>query len=71
MLFDPQSDKLDFGWITGDAFELSEEQGSVVIRLPSNQQSYTLEDVTAAELTIDNIVALDATALATWSDFIS
>ena len=71
VLFDPQSDKLDFGWINGEAFELSEEQGSVVIRLPSNQQSYTLEDVTAAELTIDNIVALDATALATWSDFIS
>jgi GH18 family chitinase len=71
ILFDPQNDKLDFGWINGEAFELSEEQGSVVIRLPSNQQSYTLEGVTAEALTIDNIVALDASAVATWSDFIS
>jgi len=70
LLFDPQTDKLNFGWVGGDAFDLSEEQGSVVISLPANQQSYILEGVSAADMSISNIQALDATAMAEWNAFI-
>ncbi|MCD8503858.1 MAG: glycoside hydrolase family 18 protein [Burkholderiaceae bacterium] len=68
--FDPQADKLDFGWIGGDAFTLSEQDGSVVIEIASNQQSYVLQDVSAADLSMQNIQALDVSAAEQWSAFL-
>lgn len=68
--FDPRTDKLDFGWIGGDAFTLSEQSGSVVIGLPSNQQTYVLRDVGADELSLQNIAALDSSATAQWGSFL-
>ena len=68
--FDPQTDKLNFGWIGGDAFTLSEDAGSVVIGLPSNDQTYVLQGVTAEEMSLRNIEALDASATAQWGVFL-
>ena len=69
--FDPQTDVLNFGWMGADAFELTEQQGSIVISIPSNQQTYTLQGVVASDLSLDNIDALDASAMQQWSAFIS
>ncbi|MFG1392688.1 fibronectin type III domain-containing protein [Xanthobacter agilis] len=64
--FNPETDKLDFGWFSSDNFTITESDGSVVISIPSNDQTYTLTGVTLDELTIDNIVANDSSALAEW-----
>lgn len=68
--FDPQTDKLDFGWIGGDSFTLSEQAGSVVIGLPSNDQTYVLQGVAAEDMSLQNIEALDASATAQWGAFL-
>ena len=70
LVFDPGTDTLNFGWIGASAFELSEEGGSVVISLPSNNQTYTLEEVSAADLSMSNIQALDQAVLDEWSTFL-
>lgn len=64
--FDPASDTLDFGWMSADAFSVSETGGAVVIDIAGNNQSYTLDGVTLADMSIDDILAKDATALAEW-----
>ena len=69
--FNTQTDTLDFGWVSGDAFTLSEQNGSVVIEIASNQQSYTLQDVLAIDLSMQNIQALDASANTQWGAFLS
>lgn len=69
--FNPQTDKLDFGWFSADTFTIAEHDGSVVISIPSNHQTYTLSGVTLDELTIDNIVAKDGSALAEWRQALS
>ena len=66
--FNPATDVLDFGWFSADNFTISEENGSVVISIPSNSQTYTLQGVTLAELSIDNISAKDSSAVAEWQD---
>jgi hypothetical protein len=68
--FDPQTDKLDFGWMGGDAFTLSEKNGSLVIGIESNQQSITLKDVLATELSMQNIQTLDMSATIEWGAFL-
>ncbi len=64
--FHPATDKLDFGWFSADNFSVSEVNGSVVISIPSNDQTYTLSGVTLSELTMANIAGKDASALAEW-----
>jgi len=68
--FNPQTDKLNFGWMSGDSFTLAEKSGSVVIEIPSNLQSYTLSGVQATEMSLQNIVALDTSAMAQWGSFL-
>ncbi|WP_176086487.1 fibronectin type III domain-containing protein [Martelella sp. HB161492] len=68
--FDPSTDTLDFGWFSASNFDISEEDGNVVISIPSNDQTYILEDVSLADMSIDDIVANDASALAEWEDAI-
>ena len=68
--FNPQTDTLKFGWMSGDSFTLSEKSGSVVIEIPSNTQSYTLKGVQANEMSLQNIEALDTSALAQWGVFL-
>lgn len=64
--FNPATDTLNFGWFSANDFTLTEQDGSVVIAIPGNQQSYTLNGVTFAELSATNIVANDSGALAAW-----
>jgi chitinase len=65
--FNPQTDSLDFGWFSSNDFSLEEREGSVVISIPSNGQSYTLNNVTFADLSASNISARDSGALAEWN----
>ncbi|MBO9475447.1 hypothetical protein J7413_18020 [Shimia sp. R10_1] len=60
--FDPQSDTIFFDWIGADALDVTQESGSVVISIPSNNQTLTLQGVTLSMLSAANIHALDATA---------
>lgn len=69
--FEPGLDKLDFGWFSADNFAISEVNGSVVISIPTNHQSYTLAGVSLADLTIANISAKDSGALAEWTTALS
>lgn len=65
--FNPATDKLNFGWLSAKDFTLTERSGSVVISIPSNQQSYTLNGVSFSELSAANVIANDQSALTTWS----
>ena len=55
--FDAASDTLDFGWFQADQFTISEVNGTVVIAIPSNQQTYTLQHTTLHDLHLSNIIA--------------
>ncbi|MDB5486360.1 MAG: hypothetical protein JWQ58_75 [Reyranella sp.] len=66
LAFDPDLDVLDFGWFQKDNFSIAEVGGSVVITITGNNQTYTLDGVTLAELSIDNIHAKDASAIHEW-----
>ena len=48
--FNPATDILDFGWFAANQFTISEVNGTVVIAIPSNHQTYTLQNTTLAEL---------------------
>jgi chitinase len=64
--FDPATDKLDFGWFKAAEFTLAEVNGSTVITIDGNKQTYTLTGVGLGQLEMGNIVALDAGARAEW-----
>lgn len=64
--FNPATDVLDFGWFQGGQFTISEVNGAVVVAIPSNQQSYTLQHTTLHDLHLNNIVAKDASAISAW-----
>src|SRR5260221_13898919 len=64
--FNPATDILDFGWFAADQFTISEVNGTVVIAIPSNHQTYTLAHTTLSELHLSNIVAKDTSAIAAW-----
>ncbi|MBS0519092.1 MAG: fibronectin type III domain-containing protein [Proteobacteria bacterium] len=69
--FNPTTDTLDFGWFQGTQFTVSEVNGSVVISIPSNNQTYTLEGITLSELQLSNIVAKDSSAIGEWTSALS
>jgi chitodextrinase len=66
--FNPATDKLDFGWFQSGQFTLSEVNGSVVISIPSNQQTYTLTGVKLSDLGMANILASDTNTAQLWSN---
>jgi len=66
LAFDPDLDVLDFGWLQKDNFSIAEVGGSVVITIIGNNQTYRLDGVTLAELSMDNIRAEDASAIQKW-----
>ncbi|WP_425066857.1 Calx-beta domain-containing protein [Reyranella sp.] len=66
LAFDPALDVLDFGWFQKDNFSIAEVGGSVVITITGNDQTYTLDGVTLAELSMDNIRAKDASVIEKW-----
>ena len=65
--FNPTTDILDFGWFAADQFTVSEVNGSVVIAIPSNHQTYTLDHVTLHDLHLSNVVGKDASAISEWT----
>ncbi|WP_084539781.1 Calx-beta domain-containing protein [Azorhizobium doebereinerae] len=70
LAFNPAVDKLDFGWFKAYEFDVREVNGSTVISITGNHQTYTLTGVSLGELEINNIVALDTTARAEWQALI-
>ena len=66
LAFDPDLDVLDFGWFQKDNFSIAEVGGSVVITITGNNQTYRLDGVTLAELSMENIRAKDASAIQKW-----
>lgn len=62
--FDPTTDTIFISWVGADALEVTEQNGSVVISIPSNNQSVTLAGVALTDLSPGLINALDATARA-------
>lgn len=69
--FDPTSDVLDFGWFQSSQYTVSEVNGSVVIGIPSNNQSYTLTGVSLAELSLQNIRASDTSVVSAWQSLLT
>ena len=69
--FNPATDKLDFGWFQSGQFTVSELNGSVVISIPSNQQTYILSGIKLANLATSNILANDPATSHLWSDVLS
>jgi hypothetical protein len=65
--FNAATDILDFGWFAAGQFTVSEVNGSVVIAIPSNHQTYTLDHTTLSQLHLSNIVAKDPTAVGEWT----
>ena len=66
LAFDPDLDVLDFGWFQKDNFSIAEVAGSVVVTIAGNSQTYKLDGVTLAELSMDNIRAKDAGTVQEW-----
>ena len=69
--FDPTSDALDFGWFQSGQYTVSEVNGSVVINIPSNNQTYTLTGVSLNELSLQNIRANDASVVSSWQGLLA
>ncbi len=65
--FNAATDILDFGWFQADQFTISEVNGTVVIAIPSNQQTYALRHTTLSDLHLSNVVAKDASAVGEWT----
>jgi chitinase len=65
--FNPAADTLNFAWFSANDFTLTERDGSVVISIPSNQQSYTLKGVSFSELRAANIIANDPGVMSAWN----
>lgn len=57
--FNPKTDKIDFNWFQPGQFTISEKDGSTIISVPSNNQSYTLKGVGLKDLTTANLSARD------------
>lgn len=66
VLFDPRTDILEFGWMASTQFAVAEVDGSVVISIPGNEQTYTLTGVGLKQLSAANISAKDASASGFW-----
>ncbi|MCA0906991.1 hypothetical protein LCM27_11370 [Ruegeria marisrubri] len=60
--FDPTTDTIFVDWISAADLEISEQGGSVVFAIPSNQQTLTLVGVALSDLAPGNFTILDATA---------
>ncbi len=65
--FNAVTDILDFGWFQADQFTINEVNGTVVVAIPSNHQTYTLQHTTLNDLHLSNIVARDTSAITEWA----
>src|SRR5215831_3759826 len=55
-----------FRLVAAGQFAVSEVNGTVVIAIPSNHQTYTLQHTTLSQLHLSNIVAKDSSAIDAW-----
>ena len=69
--FNAATDILDFSWFAADQFTISQVNETVVIAIPSNDQTYTLQHATLSDLHLSNIVAKDASAIGAWATALS
>jgi len=69
--FNSASDTLDFGWFQSGQYAVSEVNGSVVIAIPSNNQTYTLSGVSLNELSLQNIRANDSSVVSAWQKLLA
>ena len=69
--FNPAIDKLNFGWMTSPQFTVAQQNGSTVISIVGNNQTYTLKNVTLAQMTMTNIIANDSGTVSTWQTLIT
>jgi hypothetical protein len=60
--FDPATDVLALDWFSGSELQLTEVQGSAVLKIPAMQQSYTLSGVSLARLGAANFTCKDTSA---------
>lgn len=60
--FDPATGTILVDWISAGDLDVTEDNGSVVFSVPSNQQSMTFVGVTLADLSAENFTILDTTA---------
>src|SRR5215472_12110698 len=56
-----------FRLVAAGQFTVSEVNGTVVIAIPSNHQTYTLQHTTLHDLHLSNIVANDASTIGEWT----
>jgi len=62
--FNATTDILDFGWFQADQFTISELNGTVVIAIPSNHQTYTLQHTTLGALSTGSRINLEIDLIA-------
>src|SRR5215472_10511719 len=55
-----------FRLVAAGQFAVSELNGTVVVAIPSNHQTYTLQHTTLHDLHLSNIAAKDASAISAW-----
>lgn len=60
--FNPATDKLDFGSMGAESFDLAQTDDGIIVTIVGNQQSYLLKDVRADDLSADNFLAQNASA---------
>jgi hypothetical protein len=65
--FNAETDALNFGWMGADSFSAAEINGSVVIAIPSNNQSYILDGVTLSEMSMVNIIGQSSSTMNEWA----
>lgn len=68
--FDPATDRLDFGFMGADAFDLSQTDAGVLITVVGNQQTYLLQGVGADDLSARHFLARDMSAQAEIDQFL-
>lgn len=68
--FDPASDKLDFKYFHPNEFTVAEVNGSVVISIVGQNQTYTLDGVRLSDLAYSNILAVDGATNQVWHTLI-
>ncbi|MFC6495639.1 Calx-beta domain-containing protein [Ancylobacter dichloromethanicus] len=70
LAFDPATDRLDFMYFRPGEFTVAEVDGSVVITIVGQNQTYRLDGVSLAALDYNNIVAVEDATYQTWRGLI-
>ncbi len=67
----PSTDIISFGWMLPHNLEISEDAaGSLVVSIPSNNQSFTFQGVSLSDLSMSNIQALDPSLISFFDELV-